>query len=121
MTDAELWGLIVEYNNTMLSTFALFLTLVSGFLVVAYLVGDKLTQWQAAIVTSGFVLSTALFSATAYGYGSRALYLIGQTSEQYRSGVMFSSSALWFFMLIYLLGILACLKFMWDVRHPRPK
>jgi hypothetical protein len=119
MTDAELWGLIVEYNNTVLSTFALFLTLVSGFLVVAYLVGNKLTQWQAAIVTSGFVLSTLLFAGATYGYGSRAIYLMGETSEQYRSDIMFSWSTLWLYIFLFILGILACLKFMWDVRHPK--
>jgi hypothetical protein len=119
MTDAELWGLIVEYNNTVLSTFALFLTLVSGFLIVAYLVGNKLTEWQAAIVTSGFVLTTSLFTMSTYGYGSRAIYLIGETSEQYRSSVMFTWPALWTFIFLFILGILACLKFMWDVRHPK--
>ena len=121
MTDAELWGLIVEYNNTVLSTFALYLTLVSGFLIVAYLVGDKLTEWQAAIVTSGFVLSTSLFTLAAYGYGSRAILLIGETSEQYRSGITMSYPALWAYIFIFILGILACLKFMWDVRHPKPE
>ena len=48
MTEAELWGLIVEYNNTVLSTFALYLTLITGFLIVAFLVGEKLTKRQAA-------------------------------------------------------------------------
>jgi len=119
MTEAELWGLIVEYNNTVLSTFALYLTLISGFLIVAYLVGEKLTKWQAAIVTLGFVLSTSLFTFAAYGYGSRAIFLIGQTSDPYRSGITMTYPALLAIVLMLVLGVIASLKFMWDVRHPK--
>jgi len=121
MTEAELWELIVEYNNIVLSTFALYLTLVSGFLVAAYLVGEKLTKWQTTIVTLGFVLSTALFTFATYGYGSRAIFLIGKTSELYRSGITMSYPALWAIIFILFVGVVASLKFMWDVRHPKTK
>jgi hypothetical protein len=119
MTEAELWTLIVEYNVAMLSTFALYLTLISGFLVVAYLVGEKLTSWQAAIVTAGFTISASFFTFAVFGYGTRAVFLIGKSSSEYQSIVMTSYPALGVMLSIFVLGIFASLKFMWDVRHPK--
>ena len=119
MTEAELWALIVEYNVASLTTFALYLTLISGFLAVAYLAGGKLTRWQTAITSVGFVVSASFFIFAAYGYMSRAVFLIGKTSAEYQSGVMASNAAIGLVMSIFVLGILASLKFMWDVRHPK--
>ena len=119
MTEAELWTLIVEYNVAGLTTFALYLTLISGFLAVAYLVGGKLTGWQIAITTVGFALSASFFTYAAFGYFSRAVFLIGKTSAEYQSGVMASETGVLAVISIFVLGILASLKFMWDVRHPK--
>ncbi len=118
MTEAELWGLIVEYNNSLMSAMTLYLTVISGYLIVAYLAGNKLTSMQSTIVTIAFVCAAILFTWGVRGYGYRAIFLIGKTSEEYHTWQMMNEPSLLFFMVVMTGGIVAALKFMWDIRHP---
>jgi len=51
MTDIEAWTLLNEFNNSGMNAMALYLTVASGYLIVAHLAesshssGDKLSGW----------------------------------------------------------------------------
>ena len=56
MTEYELLDLVAGANDSMYDSTTLFLSLVSGYLLVAYLVGAKLTKTQATIISTLFVV-----------------------------------------------------------------
>jgi len=119
MTEAELWGLIVDYNDSLLAATSLYMTILSGYLIVAYLSGENLTGMQSAIITFAFILAALIFVWAVRGYGYRAIFLIGKTSEQYQTSQMMNEPSLLLVLAIMMGGILAALKFMWDIRHPK--
>lgn len=119
MSEGELWALIIDYNDSMMAAMSLYLTVLSGYLIVAYLAGSKLTRMQCSIITVAFVLSAFLFSGAVRGYGYRALFLIGKTSEEYHTWQMMNEPSLLFILTTMAGGVIAALRFMWDVRHPR--
>ncbi len=50
MSDAELWELILISQGNMGSILGIFLSLISAYLIVAYLVGNTLTRIQSLTV-----------------------------------------------------------------------
>jgi len=96
------------------SAMNLYLSAVSGYLLVAYFLGADLTRLQTTIITVLFIFfgiantyavmsyfDSAAFFGHTYGAGRAPLWAGPST------GVLFAG------------GILASLKFMWDVRHSK--
>lgn len=119
MTQAELWELIVAYNSGVLNGVAIYFSALTGYLIVAYMIGDKLTVMQSAIITVGFVVFALLLTFGTVGQATRAVFLIGKTSEEYQSGIMINDTTVIVLTFLLVGGIAAALKFMWDVRHPK--
>ncbi len=119
MTQAELWELIIAYNTGVLNGITIYFSALTGFLIVAYMIGDKLTVLQSMIITLGFVIFQSLISFATIGMGTRAVFLIDKTTEDYRSGIMVNEAAVMVLTLLLTGGVAAALKFMWDVRHPK--
>ena len=96
------------------SAMGLYVTVTSGYLLVAYLAGKDLTRLQAVIISVLYVTFAIFNTIAVVTYFQNAFYF-GHTYGAGRApywpvyglGVLFS------------LGILACLKFMWDVRRPK--
>jgi len=102
--------LIAGASNAM----SIYLTVTSGYLLVAYLAGKDLTRMQAAIITTLYAVFASFNTIAVVTHFDRAVYFghtygAGLTPHwpMYGIGILFS------------LGILACMKFMWDVRHPK--
>ena len=120
MTEAELWELILMSQSNMATFMALYFSVVSGYLIVSYLVGDKLTTLQSTLISGLFVIFGLLCTLGTVAFLGRAAFLLQFTDETYRSPLSvvipytpFITAA------ILLIGVVACLKFMWDVRHPK--
>ncbi|MEP0200925.1 MAG: hypothetical protein ABJ084_03830 [Halioglobus sp.] len=91
-----------------------FITVIGGYLLVAYLAGKDLTKAQTILISalfivfSGFNISAVvMYFQSAFHFGH--LYGAGRVPAwpSYGLGILFS------------IGVFACLKFMWDVRHPK--
>jgi hypothetical protein len=103
--------------------FALLLTLISAYLVTAYFVGKELTRSQVTLVNFVFIASSisltfgqgvALRNAIlAFHYGSLKVDEIPVFPAYLITSVPI------FITTIDLIFTLGCLKFMWDVRHPK--
>ena len=119
MTQAELWELIIAYNSGVLNGIAIYFSALTGYLIVAYMIGDKLTGLQSAIITVGFFVFQSLITFGTVGQASRAVFLIGKTSEEYQSGIMITDTIVIVLICLLIGGVAAALKFMWDVRHPQ--
>jgi hypothetical protein len=96
------------------------ITLLTGYIVVAYLAGNDLNRSQVAIVNTLYILLSIFALMSIYSMSMRATEMavlsIGM-SEQRNLG-----PTLWLpigVAVIFAFCLLASLKFMWDVRHPK--
>jgi hypothetical protein len=106
--------LVTELTGASASAMSLYLTATSGYLLVAYLRGKELTVLQTAIITTLFVFFVATNTVAAVSYMQNAFYF-GSTYGEGRVPSWGAGTV----GTILSLGILASIKFMWDVRHPK--
>jgi len=119
MTDAELWELILISQANAATCFAIFLTLVSGYLVVAYSVGSRLLGSQISIVNLVFIVSALTVGFATYAALSRASFLLGFVGSEYASPLSAGINYYPVAALAMLAMKLMCLVFMWQIRHPK--
>jgi hypothetical protein len=100
----------------------LFISLVSGYLVVAWLVGKQLARAQVVLINSLYITFLVLL---AFSWTKRVFIGISYQSELMAMNPnRVEVLGPWLVPIISVLGIiliLACLKFMWDIRHPKAK
>ncbi len=125
MTEYEIFELLHGTYEKMNVDTTIYFTLVSAYLVVAFLVGSTLTRIQLFIVSTLYIL-WSLGTVNALHIGGRAAQrlqegLIEMESRYFIYDDAAASTAFWVFSfnLIQLTGILASLYFMWSVRHPK--
>lgn len=120
MTEFELEYLLTELGVAALETFGMYVTVTVAYLVAAYVAGEKLTKLQVFIVNTLFLVSTIISVWACIGYISRAIP-IADALEVLNPDRRYSLQppVLIAVLVVQSLGILACLKFMWDVRQPR--
>jgi len=119
MTEYELQELAFTAGGLGINFSALLITLISSYLVVAYVVGNDLTRPQVTLVNVLFLFTSSLFL-----YGSVSSF-VKQLSIVEKLRILnpedyFPSTPLVVIAVtgIFLLIILASLHFMWSVRHP---
>lgn len=101
--------------DTALASWTLYFSAISGYLIVAYLVGRKLTQSQLIIISSLFVAISLVMTFTGFSLTERAIQL-EVNLEGERDAL---DSAGYFMLIAQIIGILAALKFMLDVRKEK--
>ena len=106
--SAELTFSLVGYGMTAL---ALYFTIVSGYLIGAYMVGSKLLRSQVLIVTSLFIVFELILVFGSYSF-FEAANRFGESSSD--SIVYWLGSVV---AIAELIGIFGALKFMYDIRH----
>jgi hypothetical protein len=120
MTEAELVEASTSYLDLMLSSLSLYMTVVSGYLLVAFFIGSKLTRAQLSLVSALYVFIA--ISAT-YGFFSWMMRGIGYAIKQEEINpslkIYAGTPTAAAIAAVLLLGIIASLKFMWDIRHPK--
>lgn len=118
MSESETIGAMTEYFSLVADMLSLYLSATTGYLIIAYLVGFKLTRPQLVIV-SGLYLSFALIATyLAVGYGFRGIHYAETLRELNAETPVYSTTVVPSTLAaVLLLGVAASLKFMWDVRH----
>jgi len=111
--------------DTLWETSQMYFTLVSAYLVVAYLVGEKLTRTQCRIITVLYLFWVAGVIQTQLFSGIGALRLAGIIAEtgtvligRYGDGLAMKIG-IYSFSIVMICGVLASLYFMWTVRHSK--
>jgi hypothetical protein len=117
---ADLIESSTSYWELTVDILSVYLTVTSGDLIVAYLAGDKLTGSQMVIISTLYVFIAGMAAYGATEWAIRALYFARQMELVDGSIPMppsgFVPAALGSFLSA---GIIACLTFMWRVRHPK--
>ena len=100
--------------------YAILLTIVSGYLVVAYIVGAKLTRGQVVIVNALYLITclTTISALASFNHVAQQYAMAGaEVRGLDRSLASYFPSYLIF--AIDFLVVVGSLKFMWDVRRPK--
>ena len=108
----------------------IYLTLLTAYVVAAYVVGAKLTRLQLFLTTFLFVTASAfeVFNIGAIGQGlqfkvTQLVEFEGKMQEAFQSSSIELTAGIWSWGIltvgIWSLGIFAALAFMWTVRHPK--
>ncbi len=103
-----------EYGMAMMETITLYLSVVTAYLVSAYVAGKNLSPIQMTIVTGFFVVFALFFSFGTYTYIMNAHELSAQYSETYLGRYQSTGYVI---VTAELLGILASLWFMYDAHR----
>jgi hypothetical protein len=74
MSEAEIVESMTEYFGLNAEMLSIYLTVTSGYLIVAYLVGSKLTRSQLIIVSGLYLVFATATSYLAIGYGMRGIH-----------------------------------------------
>ena len=120
MSEYELADLVISAQGTLTPVVSLLVTVLTGYLIVAWLAGDRLTRAQVVLVSTLFVFIEAI---VLYSWVARwsivAIYyseLAAQNPSKF-PGVQGWAAPI--FVGFVCLAILASLKFMWDIRNPK--
>ena len=120
MTEAELVESITSYYDLAGGAMSLYVTVSTGYLIAAYLIGSKLTSSQMIVISTLYAFITGVQTYAIFGYMSRAFSYVEMQRDLNPDLVAYSSPIFYILMpAIFGAGILACLKFMWDIRHPK--
>ena len=122
MTEAELLAASSACWSNCIALVAIYVSILSGYLIVAKIAGKSMTRSQIVIVniiyvglTTFLIIAEASFTIAAIDMDRLAIELTTQRSEAFYS-YSFLAHVLTIF---YFICALASLKFMWDVRHPK--
>ena len=107
-----------EFNELGATFFALYVTLVSGYLVTAYLAGAQLTRAQLRLVNAIFIFAAAyfLYSTMSMWVAGISFYL-NAASDQWQLNSYLAAVFNIVLSIAMLVGIFASVRFMRDVRR----
>ena len=118
MTEQDYMAIYWDGQSMGVSALALYMTIVSGYLISSYVAGERLSSLQAGFVSSLFVVFAGFTCWGVAEYWTSAFQAAQAVKHQFvfnRMGVNPATIA----TPMMVLGILGSLKFSWDIRHPR--
>ena len=120
MTEQELAEIISDYSSQGGAFFGLWITVVSGYLIAAYLAGGQLKRSQVFILNTFYVWVCSLLIIGFYGsFNTQAHYTRELKQMVPDSPQMMNNYIAIAVAIAAVLGVSATLKFMWDIRHPK--
>ena len=110
-----------DFNALGATYFALYLSLISGYLVVAFLAGAQLNRRQLRLVNAIFTLASLffLFSTMSTWFAGLSFYLEA-ASQQWSAQLYITAAFNIVLSVAMLVGIFASVQFMRDVRQQEP-
>ena len=116
MTEYELADLAGVAMGNFLTSFTVFVSIVTAYVIAAFSAGDRLTRLQAAIVNSCFLLASSaigLLSILIFQAFLRRARALGESGVASPITLDFT----WIVSLLYLVLVAGSLAFMFSVRH----
>ncbi len=121
MSEFELHEIATNYQEVAISATGLYLSLISGYLLIAYFIGRDLTKVQLWILNVLFLVATFPTVIGGMVYTISASNLFAELNEAIgRQGVIFSDETLAVFGVICGIGFVSMIPaayyFMWSTR-----
>ena len=118
MSEYELSALSADYLNGAMGAISLYITVLTAYLVAAFLAGKRLNSSEYLIVTVLFVLSASFFIFGSVALLSRQLYIVEKLAAIESDATVFLSKTLIIYIAaVEILGVFAGLRFMWSIRR----
>ena len=118
MSEAEILENYWAAQQAGIAVLTLCVTVFSGYLLVCYLIGAKLSTSQAGFISVAFTAVSVVFLWGIAVYFSEG-YSAGQlVKESHPSITMLNVNPAGTFVFTGIAAIIGALKFMWDIRHP---
>ena len=120
VTEFELEYLLTETGIASLQAFGMYVTVTVAYLVAAYTTGKDLSKSQVLVVNTLYIISASVMTWATVGYITRAIPF-ADALELIHPGRRYGMQppVQIAVAVVELSGILASLKFMWDVRHTK--
>ena len=123
MTEYEIVDLLRSGVANMLAGQAIYFTQLGSYLLVAYLIGSKLTRFQVTFLSLLLIILSFTgmsgFLATLNSNFDLRDRLVDMGSSQVSVSTEMSTAASYTFVVFRVLIFLGALMFMWQVRHPK--
>jgi hypothetical protein len=119
MNDYEMADLAASYFANAIAHGGSYFTTVSAYLIVAYTVGDKLKPPQIFLISGLFLLFAVLSIWGSFANSRWAAILVESAPEVLPRAIPGDLRPFHIVVLLEFCGVLASLKFMWDVRHAK--
>ena len=123
MTEYEMAELVNAGIGLMLTGTGIYFAQLGSYLVVAWLIGDKLTRFQVGFLNLMLILLTFSGMANAITLLYKNFALINELRDLGSITVVSSSEqsglAVTVFVTFRVVILLAALVFMWQIRHPK--
>jgi len=121
MTEYEITGLLYSVIDSMATVFTVYLTIISGYLIVAYLVGRRLMPVQAITINILFVsiMAIQIYSMFLYALEVGALLELKANVSELTLFQRLISNQLsnYATVLLMFLGVIAALFFFYSSRR----
>ena len=122
MTGSDWVEMYEMASSTSIASLALLISIMSGYLLVAYLVGERLTRFQVCVINTLYVMFAVTIVGGIFQSNLDIQFARNQLVLQIPEIAIYSDSddSNWPMIttLINSSLIIASLIFMWQVRHP---
>ncbi len=118
MTEYELTDLTGAAMSNFLTTFTIFMSIVTAYVIATFVAGGRLTKIQALIVNVCFLISSGtigLLSVLIFRVFMRRAQALGAMSDIGGGPVV---DFTWAVAALYVTLTIGSIIFMWNVRHP---
>ena len=123
MEEAELFELVFIAGATAMTAFTFVVTFTFGYLTVAYFLGPRLSRLEIGVVTGVYLIASFLvFSVVMANVSAMRVFQEELAESRVYQRIAFFMDARIYeagMPVIYLLSVVTCLFFMWNIRRPR--
>lgn len=102
--------------SNFLATFTIFITIVTAYVITAFVAGKRLSNYQIIIINTCFLASSALIGFLSIITFTRARSLVQSDPDTISTYVPVLSMT-WLIVPLYLGLLIGCLAFMHNVRN----
>lgn len=116
MSESELWELYLLRESLVLEYLVFLTSAASAYLLVAYYLGSKLTRFPTYIISVFFVFTSSICIHNIHWKNVGMMEIQRQLghADEFNKWVSLEHSLS---LVLMIGGILACLWYMWSVRH----
>jgi hypothetical protein len=114
MTEYEVADLTAAVLSNFLTALTVFLSIVSAYVISAFIAGERLTKLQLSIVNSCFLVSVGILGFLAVSL-YRRFYALAQLISM-EQGSIAAIDFTWPLFTLLLAIVFGCFGFMWNVR-----
>ena len=119
MTPYEYLDISQSNLSNSIAIVSLSIAVLSGYVVVAYMVGAKLTRTQVMLLNFNYTLWSLYLLASGGAALANGLARIRKATEMLGETVSLVPYSIYFYYCIGLTLVLTSLWFMWSVRRPK--